>query len=939
MTLAAHRLALIAALGLALISAAPAAASNVVPDPATAKRAGLRDHVMVPVIQSRRGTVVGGTWYGEMARSPAARDIVAGPSLPQSLVRIPENPEAGEEEESPIEQGAPERKAPAATDPALTPAVPGTAAPPPTLNFEGIDMLDNGATYGVPDTNGAVGANDYVQAVNASFAVWSKTGAQRLVPTPIRSLFANLTGPCHDENAGDPVVVYDDVAARWIITQFTTAQKPSANYQCVAVSTTSDPTGTYYTWAFQNPAANAWGDYPKWATWSDGYYLTTNEFAATGSHPVAFAFDRNAMLAGQSTIKWIYTTGTANGGVLLLPAESDGTVAPPAGDLLLGMTDNARGYAADALLMYKLTPDFSPSTPTGTYQLLTTLSPAAFDSILCDAQANCVGQPNGQYLQTMSDRLMFRLAYRNFGDHESMVVTHTVDRGGEYAAPRWYELRRTGTGSWTIAQQATWWPESATATNKTERWMGSVAIDRDGDIALGYSVSSDTIFPSIRYAGRLASDPAATLAQGEATLFTGSAALGAGQVSDDGRARWGDYSAMTVDPSDGCTFWYTQMYWRGMQGWGTRIGSFRFPSCAAAGADHDPPANPALSSSNHTVNRLSNDPELFIDWSPATDPSGIDGYAAFFGFDAPAAVPAVKNIEFGQEGRGLTVDEDGNWWYSLRTADKAGNWSAQTNLGPFPIDITAPQNPTLHSPDHTVGTPSSAPVVAVDVSGASDGFSGVSGYSWSWTASAATSPDASADGPSTTSRITSDALATGSWWLHLRTADKAGNWSAPVHLGPFVIVAAPSATATPTASPAPTAEPTPTPTPSPTGGSTNTGTPHPGSSGGTPAFVLAGKKLEPLPCGTAARAACRVARRFALQVLGSGLPAGGRATITIARRAGSRYRKMKAIRSTVRQDGTLQLAGAVRLTARGTYRVTLAVNGGALPRGRYIRVG
>ena len=453
----------------------------------------------------------------------------------------------------------PQGFAPLAEDPVRQITV-GPATPATGTSFEGLGQGQYGFNilYAPPDTNGTVGATQYVQWVNTAFAIFDKTtGAKIAGPTLGNTLWAGFGGGCAINNDGDPVVLYDKAAQRWVFSQFSVSTTPFL--QCVAVSTTSDATGTYNRYSFRY---NNFDDYPKMGVWPDAYYETFNMF--NGNNFVgsdACAYDRSAMLAGTAATQICFQQGPAVGG--LLPSDLDGATAPPAGSpnyLLLFGTNN--------LSLYKFHVDFA--TPTNsTFTGPTVLSVAAFNP-LCGG-GTCVAQPGTtQKLDSLADRLMYRLAYRNFGTHESLVVNHSVavSSGG---GVRWYEIQNPG-GTPTVAQQGTFAPDSSF------RWMGSIAMDQFGDIALGYSVSDKTsVHPSVAYTGRVPTDPAGTM-EGEVSVVTGAGSQ-TGSLT-----RWGDYSAMQVDPVDDCTFWYTQEYMKttGSFNWNTRIANFKFPACGGS---------------------------------------------------------------------------------------------------------------------------------------------------------------------------------------------------------------------------------------------------------------------------------------------------------------------------------------------------------------------
>jgi uncharacterized membrane protein len=449
------------------------------------------------------------------------------------------------------------------------PLAPAALAPTVGLGFEGLGngSLGFAVNSAPPDTNGAVGATQYVQWVNESFAVFDKTtGAKLSGPTAGNTLFSALGNGCATNNDGDPIAQYDKAANRWVMTQFSVSTTPFL--QCVAVSTTSDATGTYNVYSFSYPNFD---DYPKLSVWPDGYYITFNMFNGnTFVGADACAYDRAKMLAGQAATQICFQQGSSVGG--LLPSDLDGLTAPPAGSpnfLVFFGTNN--------LNLFKFHVDFA--TPANSTFTGPTVIPVAAFSALCSG-GTCVPQPGTtQKLDSLADRLMYRLAYRNFGTHESLVVNHSVVAGTS-GGVRWYELQNPN-GTVTVAQQSTFAPDA------TFRWMGSIAMDQAGDIAVGYSKSSSTVNPSIAFSGRAVTDPASTL-QAETSVINGTGS------QTGGLNRWGDYSAMTVDPVDDCTFWYTTEYMKttGSFNWNTRVANFKFPNCGAA-PDFSLSASPA----------------------------------------------------------------------------------------------------------------------------------------------------------------------------------------------------------------------------------------------------------------------------------------------------------------------------------------------------------
>ncbi len=463
----------------------------------------------------------------------------------------------------------PRRYQPAAADPVLQQSYPTPLAPVTTLNFDGVGNGFTGpaGTFTVqsapPDTEGDVGPNHYVQVVNTDFAIFNKAGSPIFGSVPINTLWSGFGGLCQSDSDGDPIVIYDPIADRWVISQFavTGANGTSVPFlQCVAVSQSADPTGSYNRYSF---GYNSFNDYPKMGVWPDAYYTTFNLFNAAGT---AFlggevcAYDRTGMLAGQPATQQCFNVGTSFGG--LLPADLDGAQLPPAGSpnyvLALGVSNND-------LAFWKFHVDWATpanTTLTGPNTLTVATYTAACNGGTCVPQVG-----TSQLLDSLADRLMYRLAYRNFGSHESLVANHSVSAGSGVGV-RWYEIRSPGTTP-TIFQQGTYAPDS------NFRWMGSMAMDQNGNMALGFSLSGSSLHPGIHYTGRLVGDPLGQMTQGEGTIIDGAGSQTANLN------RWGDYSMMGIDPSDDCTFWYTNEYIpsNGTFNWKTRIGSFKFPNC------------------------------------------------------------------------------------------------------------------------------------------------------------------------------------------------------------------------------------------------------------------------------------------------------------------------------------------------------------------------
>jgi hypothetical protein len=412
-----------------------------------------------------------------------------------------------------------------------------------------------------PDTVGAVGATQYVQVVNTGLAVFDKTTKNVVFgPVPTNTLWSGFGGQCESDNDGDAVVVYDKAANRWIVSQFAVGATPYL--QCVAVSHTSDATGAWYRYSFSY--GSVFPDYPKMGVWPDAYYETFNMFngnSFVGSN--LCAYDRASMLTGAAATQQCFQLASNFGGVL--PSDLDGATAPPANS-----PNYMVNFGSNSLNLWRFHVDWVNTGNTTLSSSPINLPVAAFTPA-CGGGV-CVLQPSThEQLDSLGDRLMHRLAYRNFGDHESLVVNHSVKVGSlmknPYTGVRWYEIRSPATTP-VIYQQSTFSPDTSF------RWMGSIAMDGDGNIALGYSVSSDSVFPAVVYTGRLSGDALNTM-QAETSIVAG------GGSQTTGLDRWGDYSAMTIDPVDDCTFWYTNEYLKtsGTFNWSTRIGSLKFDGC------------------------------------------------------------------------------------------------------------------------------------------------------------------------------------------------------------------------------------------------------------------------------------------------------------------------------------------------------------------------
>jgi len=483
-------------------------------------------------------------------------------------------------------------------DPAAQTVPAALAAPTPITVFEGQSANDSGCGCIPPDPNGAVGPTQYVAIENSIFSVYDKaTGTRLSGPTQINSLFTGVPGAevCAANNNGDPIAIYDRIADRWLVSEFAVPGGADGYHECIAVSKSPDATGQYFVYDFLL-STTKFEDYPHIGLWPDAYYMMNHEFDPSSSAYVGaavWAFERAKMLTGQPAQLVGFDLGSVNiafGGHL--PASLDGANLPPAGAPgLFAEVDNSTDIPPTAALrIWKFHVDWTtPSNSTyGNNGQPTSITPVAdFTRPNCDYTAyemGCVPQLGDPFqLDPIGDRLMHRVAYRNFGDHEAIVLNHTVvsDSTTGQMGPRWYEVRDPG-GTPVIYQQSTFVPTSQ--TDLLYRWMGSVAMDASGDIAIGYSTSSQDSFPSIAYAGRLVTDPLNTLAQGETQMFAGGGPQH-GELFAPEFGRWGDYTALQIDPTDDCTFWYTNEYYAATDAptgiWHTKIGSFKFPQCVS----------------------------------------------------------------------------------------------------------------------------------------------------------------------------------------------------------------------------------------------------------------------------------------------------------------------------------------------------------------------
>ncbi|QQS37023.1 MAG: T9SS type A sorting domain-containing protein [Ignavibacteriales bacterium] len=542
----------------------------------------------------------------------------------------------------------------------------------PILNFDGINNLQG--VY-PPDTNGDVGPNHYVQSVNSSFAIWNKSGSLLFGPADLSVLWADIPGPWAGRNDGDPVILYDQLADRWLISQFSLPTFPNGPfYELIAISTTGDPTGSYYRYIYS--FANM-PDYPKFGVWPDGYYMSVNYFAS-GSTTYAGAgasiFERDSMLVGRPARLINFTFGSSGLEYSILPGDADGNILPPAGspNYFFWHVDGTYYGGLDRLMYRSCTVNWiTPLSSTMSAQV--NLNVNAFDERMCNNSRNCIPQfGTTRGLDAFSGGLMHRTQYRNFGTYQTMVACHTIDVGSDRAGIRWYELRNTGSG-WSVYQQGTFSPGTE------HRWMGSIAMDGNGNIALGYSISSTAMYPSLRYTGRAFSDPLGTMTVAEQTIINGTG-------NQTGTAsRWGDYSMMSIDPVDDATFWYTNEYIQtsGIANWRTRIASFQLATLNLNTPDGGErwaynTLNTVLWSSFGINNlRLELSTNNGSTWSNVT--GSTSATAGTFGFIAPDIPVETARIRISDVINNLMTDQSSNSFFmptaTFTTTPATGNSS------------------------------------------------------------------------------------------------------------------------------------------------------------------------------------------------------------------------------------------------------------------------
>jgi len=441
-------------------------------------------------------------------------------------------------------------------DPLLQKSSSGNKVSEPVIlqNFDGGENLSGIAP---PDTDGDVGPDHYFQMINLQFNIFDKEGNLLYGPADNSTLWDGFIGPWTGTNDGDPIVLYDEHADRWLASQFALPDDNGPWYELIAISATGDPLGEWYRYAYE---FDRMPDYPKFGIWPDGYYFTINQFEPFDGAGVCVV-NRDAMLDGDPDAELIFWD-LINIYFGLLPSDADGELMPPVGSPGIMLS-----FDYGNLLRWEATVDWE-NTGNSELEKMDEIPLASFSTSNLS-----IKQPGTAWtLDALSDRLMYRLQYRNFGDYEVMLTNHTVNRGFNKAGIRWYELRSVEGGPWEIYQHGTYGPDG-----DENRWLASIAMNQNGDIALGYSVSGVNTYPSIRIAGQSAGAPG-----GPGVLDIPETVIYDGQNSQIGVARWGDYCMMSIDPVDDNTFWFTTEYTSGFWSWKTRIASFSFTGFPSA---------------------------------------------------------------------------------------------------------------------------------------------------------------------------------------------------------------------------------------------------------------------------------------------------------------------------------------------------------------------
>jgi PKD repeat protein len=565
----------------------------------------------------------------------------------------------------------------------------------PIMNFSG-----QTSPYFPPDANGAAGPNHYMQTINCVYAIYNKSnGALVAGPTALNTLFNGVTGSNY--NDGDPICLYDEQADRWLVGEFSISG--SNDYMLIAVSTTNDPTGTWHAYSFD---VSDMPDYEKFGIWQDGYYMGTN----TSGGSDIYVFERSAMLTGGSPqavgFDNPWRPQTIDGFMCVPPVDNDGAFAPAgAPGLFITINDDAVGGGSDQLWIYELDVNWtSPSS--STFTRVQQLAVPSFDSNFGSNWDNIKQPGTTRELDAIPMVVMNVPQYRNFGTYQTLVCCHTVDVDNtDHAGIRWYELRKT-TGTWTLRQSGTYAPDGHS------RWMGSIAMNGFGEIGLGYSISSTSVYPGIRYCGQ----SQAAYNAGNGVLDIAEEVIQNGTSSQTSYNRWGDYAGICVDPANYHTFWFTTQYGGSRQ---TKIAAFEF-TAAPLTAEFSGNPTTVCTGGNVTFTDLSSGSPTSWSWSfPGGTPSSSTIQNPVIAYNTPGTYNVTLTVSDGSGNDSET--KTGYITVSGITADFAGTPTLVTVGNTVSFTDNSSCDPTSWSWSFPGGTPSTStsqnPVVTYNTAG------------------------------------------------------------------------------------------------------------------------------------------------------------------------------------------------------------------------------
>jgi PKD repeat protein len=571
----------------------------------------------------------------------------------------------------------------------------------PVVNFDG-----QNSPYFPSDCNGTSGPNHFMQTVNTTYAIYNKTGTKLAGPTNMNLLFNGVTGAnCND---GDPIILYDEQADRWVACEFSLCG--SNDRQLIAVSSTNDPTGTWYAYSFD---VADMPDYPKFSVWRDGYYMGDNN----GSGNDIYVFERDQMLIGGTSPKMVgfnnaWRPGSVDGFMCVPPVDNDGNFAPAGSPgLFIAQSDDAFNSGTDQLWIYELSVDWT-NTALSTFNRVQQIDVAPFDSNFGNNWDNIKQLGTNQELDGVPQVIMNVPQYRNFGTYQTIVCCHTVDVDNtDHAGIRWYELRKTPPATtWTVRQQGTYAPDIHS------RWMGSIMLNGSKEIGVGYSISSSSMYPGIRYCGQTPSEydnASGILDFPEGTIVDGT-------TSQTGANRWGDYAQLSVDPTDDGTFWFTTQY-PGSSNRKTKIASFQIGPIA-------PTAN---FSANNTLPCLSST----VSFQSQTT-GNITEYAWSF---TPNTVTFVNGTSSASQNPKVTFDALGIYTVALTVTGDGGS-------------TTTTQPDYIHVNEANANFSASTTTVVVDNNISFSDASTCDATAWAWDfGTDATPATANTQGPHTVS--------------------------------------------------------------------------------------------------------------------------------------------------------------------------------------------